>query len=420
VNLSPAGILVDAPAPCEVGSDILCDVTLPGGAKMLRGRVARLQPLSDVNVGVAIAFVDLSEDETAALRSLVERYRDPGTSLSVRFEGREQPIRARGVQTSDGFRFTTQLPFLRLGSMVEVDTGTPDAPALARGTVRSVLLDPGGPGGVPSLMIDVGGVADPAEAPAHTETPAQVTMATPPPQVSPITPPPVPEPVLEPVPEPERAIRRGLPWGRIAGVTIAMIAFATSLFVLLPRRSPPPAVPAPAPAPTPVQAVAPQPAPSEPQAAPTPASVAAPSPAPAAAATEPQAEPEPEAEPEPQPEPEPSSRPRASRPTVSITAGVATAVVPLQGSLEGARSYPLDEPPGMVVNLPAARATVPSGSYRQRRPGFRAIWVRPMSGGGTQLRFFFAGPHAGKPRVDLVRDSARVSVTLLGGATARR
>ena len=42
VNLSPLGILVDAPTPtpCPVGSDVLCDVALPLGSRLLRGRVA--------------------------------------------------------------------------------------------------------------------------------------------------------------------------------------------------------------------------------------------------------------------------------------------------------------------------------------------------------------------------------------------
>ncbi|MEA2699966.1 MAG: hypothetical protein QOI66_4237, partial [Myxococcales bacterium] len=59
LNLSPRGILVDTPAPYPVGTEIICDVSLPAGSKTLRGRVVRVQPLSPSSNGVAIVFVDL-------------------------------------------------------------------------------------------------------------------------------------------------------------------------------------------------------------------------------------------------------------------------------------------------------------------------------------------------------------------------
>src|SRR5450432_4731280 len=74
VNLSPTGILVDAPTPtpCPVGSDVLCDVALPRGPRLLRGRVAHRRLLSSAKVGMGIEFIDLSPREVAELRGIVD------------------------------------------------------------------------------------------------------------------------------------------------------------------------------------------------------------------------------------------------------------------------------------------------------------------------------------------------------------
>src|SRR3954470_9306558 len=74
VNLSPTGILIDAPTPtpCAVASDVLCDVTLPRGPRLLRGRVAHRRMLAPKKVGMGIEFVDLSPREVAELRDAVD------------------------------------------------------------------------------------------------------------------------------------------------------------------------------------------------------------------------------------------------------------------------------------------------------------------------------------------------------------
>ena len=107
MNLSSAGILVDAPTPtpCPVGSDVLCDVTLPRGPRLLRGRVAHRRLLSAAKVGMGIAFIDLSPREVAELRDVVD-IRDTADDqprraqrVKVRFAGTPQTVRARAVPT---------------------------------------------------------------------------------------------------------------------------------------------------------------------------------------------------------------------------------------------------------------------------------------------------------------------------------
>src|SRR5262245_46566731 len=70
INLSLGGVLGRAPAPLAVGADVVCHLPLAGAVRALRGRVARLQPLSTVDagdVGLGIAFVDPPAADRAAL-----------------------------------------------------------------------------------------------------------------------------------------------------------------------------------------------------------------------------------------------------------------------------------------------------------------------------------------------------------------
>jgi len=109
VNLSPAGMLVDlpTPTPCPVGSDVLCDVALPRGTRLLRGRVAHTRPLAAANVGMGIEFIDLSPRVVAELRDLVEGSGEEPQRVRVRFAGTNQIVSARALSTVEGFRLTT-------------------------------------------------------------------------------------------------------------------------------------------------------------------------------------------------------------------------------------------------------------------------------------------------------------------------
>jgi hypothetical protein len=159
VNLSPAGILVDAPTPtpCPVGSDVLCDVSLPRGQRLLRGRVAHRRVLPSAKVGMGIEFVDLSPREVAELRDVVEesdqKSQPAPQRVKVRFEGTEQIVRARAYPSVGGLRLATSLPFLKVDTAVDV-TLAPGVEVGAKGWVSSVALE-SGPDGVPRLLIDV-------------------------------------------------------------------------------------------------------------------------------------------------------------------------------------------------------------------------------------------------------------------------
>ena len=72
MNLSVAGMLVRSAAACAPGSEVFCDVALPDGVSRLKGRVTRLQTLTD-GTGMAIQFLDLSEQDRALLQDVVER-----------------------------------------------------------------------------------------------------------------------------------------------------------------------------------------------------------------------------------------------------------------------------------------------------------------------------------------------------------
>ena len=156
VNLSPTGILVDAPTPepCPVGSPIVCDVALPRGSLRLRGRVAHHRMLSPAKVGMGIAFTDLSPHMVAELRDVVDESDEKAQLVRLRFAGKNQLVCTRALPTAEGFQFTTALPFLRSDTEVEISL-SPDANLTTKGWVSSVALGPAQEDGIPRLVIDI-------------------------------------------------------------------------------------------------------------------------------------------------------------------------------------------------------------------------------------------------------------------------
>src|SRR5215831_10806065 len=150
VNLSPTGILIDAPTPqpCAVGSPVLCDVPLLRGSLQLRGRVAHRRVLSPAKVGMGIAFTDLSPRMVAELRGVVDESEDKAQIVNLRFAGKSQLLATRALPTAEGFQFTTALPFLRADTEVEIAL-SPDATQATKGWVSSVALDRTGEDGTP-------------------------------------------------------------------------------------------------------------------------------------------------------------------------------------------------------------------------------------------------------------------------------
>jgi hypothetical protein len=418
VNLSSSGILVDAPhrTPCPVGSDVLCDVALPGGQRLLRGRVAHRRALPSESVGMGIEFVDLSPHEAAELRDVVGEGEERPQRVKVRFRGTNHVVSARAFAHADGFRLTTALPFLKPDTEVDIALA-PDASVSARGWVSLVALERPAAGGAPRLVIDVrvedagtmdlrvdepdtwrdrsfdrtpvvdtlkeageavpehvweadevGATAEPAHTGDEDHVPTLVSAGPPASLAHEVgaVPAPADGDLTEIVNLDAKSPRwRALGGGVVAGL-IAFSAFVAAI-VLIKTARPRAAVPSIAP---PVIVTEKAPAPAEP---PLPALEAAPEPpTPAAAAEE-----------------------------------VAARVVDLTGSLAGAKRYPLRKPDGVAFNLPHARTTMKIGTYTPDVPGLKSMWVRALPGGGTHLRFFFASTGRG-PRIALEPDGVRV------------
>jgi hypothetical protein len=356
VNLSPTGILLDAftPEPCPVGADVFCDVALPSGSRLLRGRIAHTRIIASAKVGLGIQFVDLSPLIVAELRGVVEETDGPPERVRVQFEGMRQVVSARAYRTADGFRLETALPFLRAGAEVDI-VSSEETPVSGKGRVRSVAFDPPANDGAPRLLIDVRlDLEVGVPAPTAVERTEVVRM-------------------MMPRERPGRRRRRAVALGGV-GALGAAAAIAVwggrpsspelSLTRLLRRPASAAVAPAAARAPSsPLPAVA-----TQASAAPIVVSEAS---------------------------PEPSVEPAHFR-------------MPLVGSLAEAVRYPLRGPEGVAFNFPHARPTVRVGTYRPDVAGIRTIWVRALPGGGTHLRFLF-DPGAAPPDVELGIDGIEVT-----------
>jgi hypothetical protein len=411
VNLSPTGILVDAPTPqpCPVGSPILCDVPLLHGSLRLRGRVAHKRVLSPAKVGMGIAFTDLSPRMVAELRDVVDESEEKAQVVKLRFAGKSQLLCTRALPTAEGFQFTTALPFLRADTEFEISL-SPDATLATKGWVSSVALERAREDGIPRLVIDIraGESAAPRLAPdaavsgeVESPAPSLEVGAVPehvwqPWEVSPTldaTPTVGRDPdkteivciadLAPPATGPGAAPRTGT-----LALTAAAIALAAVAVVVLVRVRPPrPAAPPPVAAPIAVM------------------------PPPRAAPLAPAAPPVAKATPVVEPIVQPIANPTADTTVAAEPAPHADASsefsVALVGSLKGAQRYPLHAPDGVAFNLPNAHATRKVGTYRPAVRGLRAVWVRDLPGGGTHLRFFYAtsGP---APEVRLDTDGVRV------------
>jgi hypothetical protein len=466
VNLSPAGILVDAPTPtpCPVGSDVLCEVSLPLGLRLLRGRVAHRRELPSAKVGMGIEFVDLSPREVAELRDAVvesDHKSQPTPQLvRVRFEGTEQIVDARAYPGEGGLRLETSLPYLRIDA--EVDLGlAPDVEVGAKGRVSSVALERR-LDGMPLLRVDV-------RIDSFDSWPAPSTTLMPP--VEPDV------PLSGDTTSPLEAVLEHA-W-EAADHTVATALTAADFQVEPPfdlvEAVPAPAISSPTPSylphlemspvtslalgiePSHELSMAPSPGPSgteDPGASPAGESAdqteilpverptgrwlafgrgmlvgavvfamfvagvslnqyararrSARSPAPVIVTQKAAAEIPPVAG------PSVAAAPPATAPVAAEAPVPAPAVVPLsdfvvglRGSLAGSRRYPLSNPDGVAFNLPHASPAARFGTYRPDVPGLRSVWVRALPGGGTHLRFYYT--HAGvAPRIDLMRTDVRV------------
>ena len=174
MNLSPSGIYVRAPNGCEIGSEVTCDLPLPGGTRQLRGRVTRTEAHPDESTGIGIQFVDLTTGDSSSLHRVLEGGAARPVAVKVMFEGMNKPIKCHGTVTADGIRLSTALPFLRLGSDVQAVYDGPQAQDLkieTRGVLTGVRLEPVGGDGVPRLGVDVDIESEKAFDPSAARTP---------------------------------------------------------------------------------------------------------------------------------------------------------------------------------------------------------------------------------------------------------
>jgi Tfp pilus assembly protein PilZ len=422
LNLSPRGILVDTPAPYPVGTEIVCDVSLPTGSKTLRGRVVRVQPLSPSSTGVAIVFVDLSPGDLSALRKLVEgqagteweeQEPDHGQQLAVRVSGTTWLFRGNALLKEDGYYLNVPLPFLRLDSAIEL-AASPSAPVITRALVKGITLEPLGSDGVPRLRIAVriagnasvpleeagalveedgveeAGVADPVFAhPSSTPGPQFLISEETSHEPTEVT-------ANRQGARGELADRRRdlkarglltLLAGLLLAAAGAAVALSTPAGWLRTRN-------------TPATATSPTPA------TPSTAAVILPTDAPRATAAPIGAQ---AATAGPQIVPV-TVEGQAEKPRFEALPDRLRATIAIRGPLQNERHYPLVSPPGLAVNLPHAHALAPFGRYRTAMRGFREVWINPLHGGGIHLRFLFSAPYPKDPQVDLAPGSVAVSL----------
>jgi PilZ domain len=415
VNLSSTGILVDAPTPtaCPVGSPVLCDVPLPCGALRIRGRVAHSRVLSPENVGVGIAFVDLSPRVTAELCKVIDESEEKAQPIKLRFAGTSQLLCTRALPTAEGFQFTTELPFLRSETEVDI-TLSPDAVIGTKGWVSAVTLDRG-QHGVPRLVIGIktverallptavdAAMSDPGEAEAgalpdrvweardfnatdetppgfqrmdpEVSAPSQVTVAASSTALA------EPSRDIAGPRDPDRTeivqIRGLLPRGKRLRASVLALAASALAGIALPIA---------------LRSLSPRTSQARPISPPIVVAVNAPPPL---------------VEPIVKPIVEPILEPILAAPQAPLVEPTSFKVG-LVGSLAGAERYPLRAPDGVAFNLPKARATMALGTYNPAVRGLRAVWVRALPGGGTHLRFYYTKSRP-SPEVLLQSDGVRV------------
>jgi hypothetical protein len=179
VNVSASGIFVEAKELVEIGTELWCDLPLPGGTRRLAGKVVRLQPLpfSSERVGLGIRFVDLDEMARTLITNLVQREGGGGHLAETSFEGMSDPLRSQADLTRDGARLSMALPFLRPGAVVKVAFLSGPSQVASTGVVRESTLEGRTLDGAPRLRVEVDLVRHSAPAASffEDEDPEEVT-----------------------------------------------------------------------------------------------------------------------------------------------------------------------------------------------------------------------------------------------------
>ena len=90
VNLGVAGMYVVCIEPCEIGTELVCSVLLPGGPRKLRARVMRLAALPR-GFGIALAFHDITNHDRVVIESLIATHRREVHAAKLRPRGAAWP-----------------------------------------------------------------------------------------------------------------------------------------------------------------------------------------------------------------------------------------------------------------------------------------------------------------------------------------
>lgn len=453
-NLSVSGIRVSSMETFSVGSELGLDIPVPGGEDSLAFRCKVVWVERERRCGMGLEFLDLSEEERGSLRQLVAAdHVSSGWSRPVKvwFEGQPMPMNARALPGRDGLVVGIELPHLRRLSQVIYHFDEEDNTEGETAILEGVYLEQGE---VPMLMATLrpdDGYHHTITSwppPSTGAAPAVKPKVEPPPEEEfdqemksgeirardlPIPPDAAfdeeevsveiePEDDLtlddaiglEPASEeqvaslsPDRGAReesfqkmrqlessgvRSM-WLWAAAIALTALALASMAYTGLFSRvqsatdaisgGEEEALVAPKPAPVaPVETVkAPDfktPKPTQAAAPDFKVKKLAPAPAPALA---------PDAQ---IPNPGPTAT-ATHLPTYQDVTGGLEITFPVRGSVEEARHYTVDQPNGVAVNLPRARATDKYGNYIIRDQKLvRLLWVKERKG-GLQLRVFFRG-----------------------------
>jgi hypothetical protein len=154
VDLGVTGIDVTCTELCEIGTELVCTVLLPGGPRKLRGRVVRLVALPRA-VGIAVAFTSLKQADRVVIERLIAGRQPEPQQVRLKVGGIDHALRCDAVVGGRTMHLSTALPpFLRLDADVGVQLdGQASRPK--RGVISKIALDPLSSDGIPRLALDV-------------------------------------------------------------------------------------------------------------------------------------------------------------------------------------------------------------------------------------------------------------------------
>jgi hypothetical protein len=153
IDLSATGIHVICAESCPLGTVVRCALLLPGGPRIVRGRVVR-ETVLERGVGLAIAFSNVEPGTAAVINALIDARVHRMMPAKLRVAGVDKTLRCEGRVDDHTVRLTATLPFLRMDGGVEIVLGEHGEVA-ERGIIKKIAVDPSTSDGVPRLAVDV-------------------------------------------------------------------------------------------------------------------------------------------------------------------------------------------------------------------------------------------------------------------------